>query len=51
MATLRRKVFSIARKVVRHGRTVVLSTTRALTRQKVFESVLGQAKQISLAFG
>ena len=40
VATLCRKVFTIAGKLVRHGRRVVLSLTRALPRQEMFESAL-----------
>ena len=51
VATLRRKVFTIAGKLVRHGRRVVLSLTRAFPRQGMFESVLGRVREVSLQFG
>ena len=44
VATLRRKVFTIAAKLVRHGRGVVLSLTRAFPRQWMFESVLRRVR-------
>ena len=46
VATLRRKVFTIAAKLVRHGRRVVLSLTRAFPRQGMFERVLGRVREV-----
>jgi len=51
VATLRRKVFTIAAKLVRHGRRVVLSLTQAFPRQGMFERVLGRVREVSLQFG
>jgi len=51
VAILRRKVFTIAGKLVRHGRGVVLSLTRAFPRQEMFESVLARVGEVSLQIG
>lgn len=51
VATLRRKVFTIAGKLVRHGRGVVLSPTRTFPRREMFESVLARVGEVSLQFG
>ena len=51
VATLRRKVFTIAGKLIRHGRGVVLSLTRAFPRQEMLESVLARVGEVSLQIG
>jgi len=51
VAALRRKVFTIAAKLVRHGRRVVLSLTQAFPRQEMLESVMGRVREASLQFG
>ena len=46
-----RKVFTIAGKLVPHGRRVVLNLPREGPRREKIESVLGRVREVSLQFG